>query len=277
MVGFDWNIKSGVFNINEIANRVNADKLFVSLLMEIEKRKIDINKEFTLSDIAELIPRETAGVSNYATYGFSIMSMLSGQKGRDYFIYKNTNLRNEFTDICNNNRNRDNYVWRKLYLDEIVSINNKYIINGRMLRVKAGVNEKLFEKDFIKIYGVDVLKGKKAFSKGEVSISVDNSIEYKNKKVLIEIDSQNIAKLIVGQYVLLNELYKEKEKDDIVFLVIHYHKGYNPERTISNLKYINENVYKNKGLKFKSYYKDGFEKICKENKNIGSLIKKLYE
>ena len=124
---FNWNIESNLFNIDEIKNRVNADKLFVSLLLEITKRGFDIHKEFSLSEIADLIPIGTAGINKHSTYGFSIMSMLSGQKDRDYFIFRNLSLRDEFTNICNNNFNRDNYLWKKLYIDEKLRINPKYL------------------------------------------------------------------------------------------------------------------------------------------------------
>ncbi|MCL6585560.1 MAG: hypothetical protein K6T72_03435 [Anoxybacillus sp.] len=56
-------------------------------------------------------------MNNYAVYGFSILSMLSGQKQRDYFIFDNPNFRNEFTAVANNNRNRDNYYWLKSYAE----------------------------------------------------------------------------------------------------------------------------------------------------------------
>lgn len=131
MKSFNWYIKSDIFNISAIVNKVNADKLFVSLLIEIEKRGIDIYKDFTLSEIVDLIPRGTAGVNNHSTYGFSIMSMFSGQKDRDYFVFLNSDLKREFTSICNNNHDRDNYFWKKHYLNQKVKINTKYIVQGK--------------------------------------------------------------------------------------------------------------------------------------------------
>jgi len=128
MTEFDWdNIQSRLLSIENIESKVNADKLFVSLIMEVEKRPISIQKEFTITEIAELIPKGTAGINNNSTYGFSIMSMMSGQKHRDYFIFKNTALRDEFTAVCNNNTNRDNYYWKKNYPDEKLRINPKYL------------------------------------------------------------------------------------------------------------------------------------------------------
>lgn len=147
---------------------------------------------------------------------------------------------------------------------------------------KAGDNEKAFVNYFSKLYGDNILKGKQVFKSKEdsVEISVDNSIDHLGKQLLIEIDSGNMAKLIAGQYVLLNELYDSKK--DVLFLVIHLYKDgknrqYNPQRTISNLKFINENVYGNKGIKFRVVNKDGLEELCKENKDINSLIQNLYK
>lgn len=121
------NIKSDIFTLTGVEHDKNADKLFVSLLMEIQRKGIDINDWFTIAKIADLIPRGTAGVNNYATYGYSIMSMFGGQNHRDYFIFETEGLRDEFTSICSNTRDRDNYLWRKLYLNEKVRINPKYI------------------------------------------------------------------------------------------------------------------------------------------------------
>ncbi|USK31518.1 hypothetical protein LIT32_25935 (plasmid) [Bacillus sp. CMF21] len=76
----DWDgIKSELFSLTNIANRVNADKLFVSFLMALEKRGVDRKKRFTIREVVEFIPKGTAGVTNYSTYGFSITSMLIGE------------------------------------------------------------------------------------------------------------------------------------------------------------------------------------------------------
>jgi 5-methylcytosine-specific restriction protein A len=123
----DWNaLESSIVNLTNIHNRVNADALFVSLIIEMDKRGMDLQSTFKISLIAQLIPKGTANVTNYATYGFSIMSMLSGQKQRDYFLFEKSHLRDEFTSVANNNTNRDNYHWLKNHPDELVRINPKY-------------------------------------------------------------------------------------------------------------------------------------------------------
>ncbi len=110
----------------------NADKLFGSFLKYIEQESLSPTQEFTIEEISNIIPRGTAEVSNYSTYGFSFMSMLSNQKDRDYFCFQNANLSKIFTEICNNNRNRDNYEWKKLYLNEKCKINSTYLNEGKL-------------------------------------------------------------------------------------------------------------------------------------------------
>jgi len=119
-------IKSEIFTLTSVENERNADKLFVNLLQEIERKGIDIKKSFTIAEIADLIPKGTAGVNHYSVYGYSLMSMFGGQNHRDYFDFETNGLRDEFTAICSNTRDRDNYLWRKLYLNERVHINPKY-------------------------------------------------------------------------------------------------------------------------------------------------------
>lgn len=128
MIFMSWeNIKSDIFTLTGVIHDKNADKLFVSLLQEIERKDIDIKRWINIGEITELIPRGTAGVNNYATYGYSLMSMLGGQNHRDYFLFDTEGLRDEFTAICSNTHDRDNYLWKKLYLNEKVCINPKYI------------------------------------------------------------------------------------------------------------------------------------------------------
>jgi 5-methylcytosine-specific restriction protein A len=125
-LSFDWNIESELFSITNLKARVNADMLFVSLLMEIEKQEINIHKSLTISDIPKLIPKGTAGVDNPSTYPFSILSMLSGQNHRDYFVFENADLRDEFTKVAQKS-DRDNYYWLKEYPNEKLWISPKYI------------------------------------------------------------------------------------------------------------------------------------------------------
>lgn len=84
--------------------------------------------------------------------------------------------------------------------------------------------------------------------KQEANISVDGHFVHNNKLYLVEIDSGNEAKLLAGQYSLLNLLYDENpyndfSKENCVFLVIHYFKDYNPERTQKTLKLLKDKLH----------------------------------
>jgi hypothetical protein len=128
---FDWDCSGyRLFSTVNIQTKVNTDRLFANLLKKIKDNRLDLNKLFTIKEITELIPRGTADVENYATYGFSMMSMFSAQKQKEYFIFKNQEIGGKFTRICNNNHNRDNYYWKKHYLNEVVSINPKYVVQN---------------------------------------------------------------------------------------------------------------------------------------------------
>lgn len=149
----------------------------------------------------------------------------------------------------------------------------------------AGGNEKKFEEYFQQKY-IRKLNGKQRYYDNitRTEISVDNSITSENHNILIEIDSGNEAKLIVGQYVLLNQLYLEKNKDTL-FLVIHYHiqnknkpseRPYNAERTIKNLIFINKSIYNNKGLKFCVFNEKDFKSFCEKYSKYTSFKKHLF-
>lgn len=114
-----------IYKIDEINNNKNADKLFKAFLEHCDTGEIDPQRDFTIEQIADILPRGTSGVSNYATYGFSLMSMFSNQKERDYFVFSDANMTKVLTETCNN-YNRDNYLWRKLYLKEKCKINPRY-------------------------------------------------------------------------------------------------------------------------------------------------------
>lgn len=105
---------------------------------------------------------------------------------------------------------------------------------------------------------------------------------YKDEKVSINpkyrmiIIAGNMAKLIVGQYTLLNILCNSIEKSNIVFIVIHYYKDYNTKRTEKNLKLVSKAVFNDNGIRFKVFNIKEFEKIRKNNKgNKDSFINQL--
>lgn len=110
----------------ELKGNANADKLFELLLARIGQQGDGVVKEYTITDIAKMIPQSTSGVGNYSSYNYAMTSMFGGQKGRDYFIFKKPNLKDTFTELANDN-NRNNQTWQNLYGNELVRINPKYL------------------------------------------------------------------------------------------------------------------------------------------------------
>lgn len=137
---------------------------------------------------------------------------------------------------------------------------------------KAGDNEKKFRALISKQFGVDCLSGSQTYKKGNanVSISVDDMIEYGNKKLLFEIDSGNYAKLIVGQYVLLNTIIDKPE--NIQFVVVHYYQNYNVTRTYNNLQFINDSLFESKGIPFKVFTAESYKAEIEKYTDISSYI-----
>ena len=126
-------------------------------------------------------------------------------------------------------------------------------------------------------YGSKYFSENAVFSNEDsVSISVDEKIDCTdNSTILIEFDTSNYAKLIVGQYILLNELYQENTSEE-VFLVIHANKQYNPKRTIKNLKFIKHGLLENKGMKFCALKYEEFIDLCEEN-DLNSLVNIIFD
>lgn len=254
--------------------RANAEKLFDYLVKCIEQEGIDFYKKFKVKEIVYISEKyKEINKINSSSYRYAIKSMFSSQRKnidgeeRDYFVFINKEIPNEIKDSSNKgDRSLDAYLEEELY------INDKYIKKQASIvaenLVKAGKNE----KDFIEFINssTDIkLEGKKSFKIDDVYISVDNYFEYDNRKIYVEIDSGNMAKLIVGQYILLNSL--NNFGDDSIFLIVHYYKGYNAERTNKNLGYVNKNILKGLGVKFLAIDIDTFKYNVK-NKGLNSLV-----
>lgn len=255
---------------------VNPDILFRDLLNKMHNDREDMGKEYTISEITNKLDRinkQKKIIENESSYDTAKKVMFSERNGRDYFLFNNREKQDKLTKIVR--KKEKGFRW-ELYKDEKVSINPKY-----RMRIIAGNNEKRFYDMCKDNLLSELLRGKKSFysdgiDDNKVSISVDNSIEIGDKKILIEIDSGNMAKLIVGQYTLLNILCNSIEKSNIVFIVIHYYKDYNTKRTEKNLKLVSKAVFNDNGIRFKVFNIKEFEKICKNNKgNKDSFIKQL--
>jgi|GEM_PF-2759545 len=146
----------------------------------------------------------------------------------------------------------------------------------------AGDNEKYFHNIVVSKFGDSLFKGgyrylKKTDEFGSVEVSVDERIVHPDgRELLIEIDSGNMAKLIVGQYVLLNCL-REEDTGKSMFLVVHYYKKYNARRTINNLRAIERLYPEKKWLPYNAICIEEMRKLIKETIAFEDLIEKLWD
>lgn len=138
-------------------------------------------------------------------------------------------------------------------------------------RTRAGENELRFAAAIRAKAPEVALQGKRRFVSGNVEISVDQSLLYEDREYLIEIDSGNMAKLLVGQYVLLNQLHTQRQKPPF-FLVVHTYKRYNPERTLTNLQLVNEQVFCGNGIPFGAIHYSSLSAWAGGFKSLLSLV-----
>lgn len=136
-------------------------------------------------------------------------------------------------------------------------------------RGRAGENEAKV-KSRLQQLGLQ-LNGKRRFVQDDVEISVDESFTYDKRDYYVEIDSSNMAKLLAGQYMLLNELIPRLSSPPF-FLVVHMYNGYNPERTLKNLRLLNRNLYGGTGIEFGAMHFDEFEDI---GHDAGALLARV--
>ncbi len=105
----------------------------------------------------------------------------------------------------------------------------------------AGDKEKLFRDLFASRVKDAALLGKRRFVGENVEISVDDHFSSNGVQYLVEIDSGNMAKLLVGQYVLLDAL-RGTDNRTSTFLIVHTYKNYNIVRTLENLHFIKDRL-----------------------------------
>ena len=158
---------------------------------------------------------------------------------------------------------------------------------------QAGTRERQFI-DFCNQIDNKLLSGKISFTDKEYAeVSVDNSIILGNAVILIEIDSSNQAKLVAGQYTLLNILrskpltkYEDIVKGkELVFFVVHCFGNdargnrYNPERSRRNFSLINREAFSNAGLKYGSIHIDDIinDNINTREKLLSVIRKNIVE
>ncbi len=139
-------------------------------------------------------------------------------------------------------------------------------------------NEHKFRDVFNERYGNGHLRGKKRYveqTDGDaVEISTDESLEHNGWLVLIEVDSFNTTKPAVGQYVLLNQLCSH-DPSKTLFLVIHYYKGFNADRTTKNLAFVRPLLSRQPSLHYAAFTRDSFFQFCQSCSDVASLVRAL--
>lgn len=153
---------------------------------------------------------------------------------------------------------------------------------------KAGDNEIKFRASISKKYGENHFNGKKRYTlkldgHENVETSVDESIILPDGRIiLIEVDSGNMAKLIAGQYALLNGLCNEN-REKTLFLVIHYYvdkknknKPYSANRTLKNLNAIQYFSPEKDWLQYNAFNISDLEEIIEECNTIAELTDKVW-
>ncbi|WP_321325137.1 hypothetical protein [Thiomicrorhabdus sp.] len=150
----------------------------------------------------------------------------------------------------------------------------------------AGDNERLFRKFMEEKFGAECLRGKQRYTLllagfPEASISVDDSIILNDRRVLIEVDSGNMAKLLAGQYALLNGMY-DGDKNSSLFLVVHYYRDpksralYSRDRTLKNLNAIQHFNAGADWMPFNAFNIEEFEELARETDSLEELVDSVW-
>lgn len=151
----------------------------------------------------------------------------------------------------------------------------------------AGDNEKEFLDLVEGKFGKGCLSGKCRYTLDldgfdQVEISVDQSLKLQDgRRLLIEIDSGNMAKLIAGQYALLNGM-NEDCRDKTAFLVIHYYtdsktgRDYAPQRTLKNINAIQHFSTNESWLKYNAIHINQFRALVNQSGSLAELADKVW-
>lgn len=152
----------------------------------------------------------------------------------------------------------------------------------------AGDNEKLFRALLKNKFGNSILNGRRSFKSvvnghdEKVYISVDDTILLPDgREILIEVDSGNYAKLLAGQYALINGLF-DGERDKTLFLVVHFYKSlrsqkeYTASRTLKNLNAIRSFNSKANWLPYAAINFSEFSEILSMSQSIEELCSTLW-
>ena len=101
-------------------------------------------------------------------------------------------------------------------------------------------NEKRILRNLNQTYSLDLEKSTSGKIKDDLQVSVDFIWETNGIKILFEVDSYNAAKIVFGQYVLLN--HTKEYQNNCILIVIHCYKNYNSERTKKYLDFAQEKL-----------------------------------
>lgn len=158
----------------------------------------------------------------------------------------------------------------------------RLINTARSLMSKAGKNELALKLLLCAQFKIDFNESKRWNDPvSGVEISVDLRFETTDFDVLIEVDSGNMAKLIVGQYTLLNQLYIKNAKMPL-FVVVHYYNQntnnpYNPHRTTKNLSFVKNSLFPVKGIPFAAFNIASFASLLNDLNTIEQLNNKFHK
>ncbi len=151
----------------------------------------------------------------------------------------------------------------------------------------AGDNEKDFKSLLERKFGKGCLSGKRRYTLNldgfeQVEISVDQSLSLEDgRTLLVEIDSGNMAKLIAGQYALLNGM-SEECRDKTSFLVVHYYtdnktcRDYTPHRTLKNINAIQHFSNNDGWLKYNAIHIKQFRELVDQANDLADLVSKVW-
>lgn len=101
-------------------------------------------------------------------------------------------------------------------------------------------NEKRILNKINQTYKLNLKKSSSGKVRDDLHVSVDFIWEINGIKILFEVDSYNAAKIVFGQYILLN--HTREYMNNCILIVIHCYKNYNKQRTIKYLRFAQEKL-----------------------------------
>lgn len=104
--------------------------------------------------------------------------------------------------------------------------------------------------------------------KYKVETSIDFQIEHEGKIYLFEVDTYNTAKVLFGQYLLLNNYISEPEK--YVYIPVHYNNKFNIIHSYNHLDYAYKNL--NCKIRFIIFDQNSIKEIIKKSKTLDDFF-----